>query len=155
MAVLEILQEHDPLLRMKSDPIHEESFDDHLRDFASDMNDTLQSRRALGLSAVQVGVPVRLILVRMSDEGVIMAMANPVLVRTLRHESVEEEGCLSIGQGSRRRRVSRPRKCEVEWSDLEGNRKRADFSGLTARIILHELDHLDGILMTDKPEARG
>jgi peptide deformylase len=156
MTVLAVLQETDPLLRMISDPI--ETFDDGLRDLSFNMAETIAHHRALGLSAVQVGVPVRLCLVRIYQSGIsadYVAMANPKLVRTLNRSAVMKEGCLSIGKGGPRRMIERPAKCEVEWQDLEGNRKTGNFTGWEARCVLHELDHLDGKLMTDMPQARG
>jgi peptide deformylase len=156
MTVLAVLQETDPLLRMISDPI--EAFDDGLRDLAFNMAETIAHHRALGLSAIQVCVPLRLCLVRIYQSGVsadYVAMANPKLVRTLARTVVMAEGCLSIGEGYPRRHVERPAKCEVEWQDLEGNRKTGNFTGWEARCVLHELDHLDGKLMIDLPRARG
>lgn len=153
MTPLAILQESDPLLRVMSQPIDE--FGKWLRDFAWHMNETMQSRHALGLAAIQVAVDKRLILVRDQDTHRVIAMANPRIVRTLNRSVVMQEGCLSIGNGAPRRWIDRPAKCEVAWQDLQGAEQTGNFAGWTARAILHEIDHLDGVLMTDKPSARG
>jgi len=140
-----IIKDDNPLLREISEPVTE--FDDGLSGLIQDMLVTMISNKGIGLSAIQIGVKQRVILAY--HEKTIYCMINPEFIRKLNRETVEREGCLSIpGVG---RQVSRPAKCELKWQDPDGNHHQGNFSGMLARILQHEIDHLDGILITDKP----
>jgi peptide deformylase len=143
-----ILPDTDPLLRTTSSPVTE--FGDELREIAREMAGAMLERNGLGLAAVQIGRPVRLVLVRDGDK--LLFMANPVITRKLRRDAVEREGCLSVAPVNWKR-IARPAKCEARWQDLSGAPQAAGFSGMIARAVQHEVEHLDGILITDHPRA--
>jgi peptide deformylase len=146
----EILTEDNPLLREISTPITE--FTEVLRGLSFAMFVAMSARNGRGLAAVQVGHPIRLILFRL-EEGVTIAMANPRIIRTLNRDEVRKEGCLSIPP-FKWKPVARPAKCEIAWQNLEGEEQTRGFTGMDARAVLHEIDHLEGILLTDKSTAR-
>jgi peptide deformylase len=135
----------DPLLRTVSEPV---------TDFAEatvlirTMKEALRERGGRGLAAVQIGVPLRVIIVREPD-FTFRPMINPTLDRTLNRFAVEREGCLSIPP-SKWGDVSRPAKCDATWFDLDGTKHSATLTGEIARIFQHEFDHLNGVLMTDR-----
>ncbi len=143
-----ILSDTDPLLRTISEPVA--SFGDDLKQLAGSMAVAMLERNGLGLAAVQIGQPVRLILVR--DDDRLLFMVNPVITRQLRRDAVEREGCLSVPPRNWKR-IARPAKCEASWRDLDGNPQAGGFSGMVARAVQHEVEHLDGILITDHPVA--
>jgi peptide deformylase len=144
-----ILMDDDPLLRTVSVPV--EKFGDALTTLAATMIGVLHEQGGRGLAAVQIGVPLRVLIIR---EGVrpnftYLAMVNPTLERTLNRFTTEREGCLSVPQ-FKWGNVSRPAKCDVSWFGVGGQPHRASLTGDTARIFQHEFDHLNGVLMTDK-----
>lgn len=141
-APFPVLMDGDPFLRQRSAEVTE--FGPSLDPLLEQMAAVFNARHAFGLAAVQIGTAKRIILVR--GEGF---MLNPVLTRTLNRLDSAEEGCLSV-EKKNWRAVSRPAKCEVSWVDRNGRSHADGFSGLTARIIQHEIDHLDGMLITDK-----
>jgi peptide deformylase len=143
-----ILPDTDPLLRTKSASITE--FDEALHSLAHEMASAMLERDGLGLAAVQIGHPVRLILVREGEK--LLYMANPTITRRLRRDAVEREGCLSVPP-VKWKPIARPAKCEAEWQDLSGTSQSGGFSGMLARAVQHEVEHLDGILITDHPRA--
>lgn len=140
-----VLQEGDPLLRERSSEVDE--FGDDLRSLVALMLAVIKGGRGRGLAAVQIGVPLRVIVALV--DGVPHWMINPVVTRTLRREAVEREGCLSVPP-RHWRPVSRPAKCEIDWQDTDGTKHSRGFSGEIARVLQHEIDHLDGVLITDK-----
>jgi peptide deformylase len=148
MILPRVLGDDDPLLREVSVPVEE--FGEDLAGLAATMTMTMRQWRGLGLSAVQIGTPLRLIVVEV--EGELIAMANPVIVRSLDREAVMREGCLSVPP-QRHRPVWRPAKCDVEWKNVMGAPQSRSFAGLIARVVQHEIDHLDGVLITDKAWA--
>lgn len=145
-TVAKIIQDDDPILKQISQPVTE--FDEELLDLVAAMFNSMVEYQGIGLSAVQIGVLKRVLIA--AWQGEILVMVNPEIIRTLNRFVVEEEGCLSIPR-SRWRPVSRPGKCEIKWRDPQGLEHTRNFSGKMARIIQHEMDHLDGILITDKP----
>lgn len=145
-----ILPDSDPLLRTTSAPV--ERFDDALKALAEAMKAAMMKERGLGLAAVQIGHPVRMIIVRDRGSEEIIVMVNPVTSRPLRRLDVKLEGCLSVPR-SRWRPIARPGKIDCDWFDLDGNPQLGGFSGWLARGIQHEVEHLDGILITDHPAA--
>jgi peptide deformylase len=114
------------------------------------MNGILDSRRGRGLAAIQIGVPVRVLIVR--EGAYYRPFINPAITRTLNRLVVELEGCLSVPP-HKWGDVSRPAKCDATWLDLNGEEHSATLTGETARIFQHEFDHLNGILITDRIAA--
>lgn len=143
-----VLMDGDPFLRQRSAEV--EQFDDHLVALIGHMMTVVQSRRARGLAAVQIGVPFRVIVVTVDRKW--LPMVNPVITRKLNRFTVEQEGCLSV-LPKHWRRVSRPAKCDIEWQDHTGAKRSEGFSGEWARVLQHEIDHLDGVLITDREPA--
>lgn len=156
MAVRQIIYEGDPRLRQKAVRIRK--VDDEVRRLAADMFETMKHADGVGLAAPQVGILRRLIVVGMppgiDDEdapGFEMALVNPEIVRSSGHQ-VGPEGCLSIPNwyGD----VPRAMHVTVKARDLNDKEIRVKASGHLARILQHEIDHLDGILFTDRVEDR-
>lgn len=145
-----ILRDSDPRLRLVS--LDVDDFGPSLRDLVNRMVGAMRVRRGVGLAAIQIGVPSCVIVAE--TEGELRVMINPKITRKLNRETVAKEGCLSI-EPRRWRDVSRPAKCEISWQDVDGAHCSGGFSGLTARVLQHEIDHFDGILITDKPAVFG
>lgn len=147
MALLEIRLMGDPVLREEAEPV--EAVDDEIRRLARDMFDTMYEADGVGLAAPQVGVPRRVIVVDPRDDGVEpRALVNPRVLETGDETDKAEEGCLSIP--GLREVVERKSTAVVEAEDLEGETIRIEADGLLARVLLHEVDHLDGILFVDR-----
>jgi len=138
----------DPGLRRVSRPV--ERFDTQLRGFASDMLETMYDAPGIGLAAIQVGEPIRLLVIDLAKEGEPKApqiFVNPVVVERSDERSVYEEGCLSIPDYYAE--VERPAKVRVDYLDEHGKPKQVEAEGLLATCLQHEIDHLDGILFID------
>lgn len=147
MARLEIRLMGDPVLREEAASI--ETVDDEVRALARDMFDTMYEAEGVGLAANQVGVMRRLIVVDPHEEGVApLALVNPRVVATGDDTDRAEEGCLSIP--GLRDIVERKSSVVVEALDLQGEPVRIQADGLLARVLLHEIDHLDGVLFLDR-----
>jgi peptide deformylase len=131
-----------PVLRRRSEEIG--TPDDEVRRLVEDMFETMDASKGVGLAANQVGVARRVAVV--DADGDRFVMIDPVILET-EGRVTAEEGCLSIPDiyGD----VARPERVVLEATDLEGNRYRRDATGLKARAIQHEIDHLDGILFLD------
>ena len=148
MAVLPIRIYPDPILRRQCPPV--ERFDDELRRLAADMVETMYAAPGIGLAAPQVGVETRLAVVDLSvgeEAEALYVLVNPEIVDS-EGSAVEAEGCLSIPDLSDR--VVRPHRVIVEARDLDGNPVRLEADDWLARAICHEIDHLDGVLFTDR-----
>ena len=143
MARRNIVKMGDPLLRKISKPV--ESFDEKLHVLLDDMKDTLHAVGGLGLAAPQVGVLKRVCIVEYDNK--LYELVNPVLVES-RGKCVDNEGCLSVV--GFRGLVERPEKIVVEYFDRNGKKHKQHAEGYFARVFLHEMDHLDGILFADK-----
>ncbi len=141
--VREILQIGDPVLRRKCAPVT--AFDGALHALLDDMRDTLKEAQGAGLAAPQVGVSVRAVVVDV-EEGY-FEFVNPVFVWQ-KGEQVGPEGCLSVV--GKMGTVRRPDKVKIVFQDRRGDKYSIVARGFFARAICHELDHLDGILYTDK-----
>ena len=140
----------DPILRERSDTITE--FDDDLLRLADAMVQVMHAQRGIGLAAPQVGVSKRLIVVLQmtdSEDGGAppLVLVNPRVVESGGDVWVFEEGCLSIPGVNAT--VRRPTLVEVEYEDLQGNTQRVRNEKMLARILQHEIDHLDGRLFID------
>ncbi len=148
MAVRKILTEPDPILRQKSQPV--DKVDDLTRKLMDDMLETMYLAPGIGLAAIQIGVPKRIIVLDISkdpEKKEPMYFVNPVIVSTSKNNITYEEGCLSVpGQFAE---IDRPDRCYVKYLDYNGNHKELKSEGLLATCIQHEIDHLEGILFID------
>ena len=150
MAVLSVRRYGDPLLRQKARPV--KAIDDEIRALIGDMVETMHHQVGIGLAAPQVGIPLRLLVMDDGRRGV-RPLVNPVIVE--RQGSVKaEEGCLSLPGIFAE--VERSEWVRVEALDGDGEPVSLEARGLQARVIQHELDHLDGVLFIDRlpPMAR-
>ena len=145
MAILKIVKEDDPLLREKSREVTE--ITPRIIRLLDDMTETLHKANGAGLAAVQVGVLRRVVLVEV-EEGQLYEMINPVIIERSEEIQKEIEGCLSLpGKWGI---TQRPMTVTVEATDRNGKRYTVTGSGLLARAICHECDHLDGVIYTDR-----
>ena len=143
MAKLNIVKEGDPILRKTSRKI--ETIDDRIKTLAADMLETMHDANGVGLAAVQVGKLRRLVIVEV-EEGRPFILINPEIVAKEGRQT-EAEGCLSIpGKWGI---TDRPMKVTVRATGLDGKNFSVMGSGLLARALCHEIDHLDGKLLTD------
>lgn len=137
----------DPVLRVEAEEI--DTIGDDLRALARDMFDTMYAEDGVGLAGPQVGVGRRIIVVDPREDGVQpLALINPEVVSESDEIDRAEEGCLSIP--GLRELVDRRAAVVVEATDLEGEPVRLEAGGLLARILQHEIDHLDGVLFLDR-----
>jgi peptide deformylase len=142
MSLLNLHLLGSPILRQHSDEVT--TVDDDVRRLVQDMFETMDAAKGIGLAANQVGISRRVAVVDVDDDR--FAMINPRIVET-EGRSLAEEGCLSIPDIYAD--VSRPDRVIVEAQDADGNPYRKEATGLKARAIQHEIDHLDGILFLD------
>jgi len=151
LALAQIRQYPDPVLRMEARPVEE--FDDDLRRLVDRMTGLMKDANGVGLAATQVGV-LRRVFVFMPQEDQVVALVNPELLNRGDEVDTDDEGCLSL-QGITVP-VDRPVSVRIEARDEHGEEVALDLEGLPARIAQHEFDHLDGTLILDRttPEAR-
>ena len=148
MSVKKILTEPNKLLRQVSMPV--EKVGDQERQLMDDMLDTMYSANGIGLAAIQIGVPKRIIVMDLSkDENKKepMYFVNPVIKNKNLEKAKYEEGCLSVP--NQFAEIERPNGCEVEYLDYNGKKKILKADGLLATCIQHEMDHLEGVLFID------
>jgi peptide deformylase len=163
MAIRSILEVPDPRLKRISRPV--ESFDDELKALVADMFETMYDAPGIGLAAVQIDVPLRVVVVDLQDGGESVAadadeeeverrrvpnprvFINPEVLDPSPDYSVYSEGCLSVPEIYAD--VERPAQVRLRWQDLEGAWHEESMSGMMATCIQHELDHLEGILFID------
>ena len=151
LALAQIRQYPDPVLRMEARPVEE--FDEDLQRLVTRMKDLMQEANGVGLAATQVGV-LRRVFVFAPDEERVLALVNPSLSTSGDEQELDDEGCLSI-QGVTVP-VERCTAVRLEGRDETGKEVAYDLEGMAARIAQHEFDHLDGKLMLDRttPDAR-
>jgi len=148
MPVKLVLTEPNKLLRQISEPV--EKVGDDERALMNDMLDTMYAAPGIGLAAVQIGVPKRIIVMDISkDENKKEPryFVNPVIKNKNKEKARYEEGCLSVPDQFAE--IERPRTCEVEYLDYNGKKQLLKAEGLLATCIQHEMDHLEGILFID------
>jgi peptide deformylase len=171
MAIREILEVPDPRLKVVSEPVTE--FDDELRTLVADMFETMYDAPGIGLAAIQVGVPKRVLVIDLQpddpdaepvpcnhDHGhdghhhhhqptlkEPRVFVNPVILDPSEDIATYQEGCLSVPEIYAD--VDRPATCRVRYQDLDGKTHEEDLDGLMATCIQHEMDHLEGILFID------
>lgn len=148
MALLDIVKAGDPVLKQVAEPI--EKVDSKLRKLMDNMAETMYAANGVGLAAPQVGKSIRMVVIDVEDENGLVAMVNPVIVEK-EGAVTDQEGCLSVPNvfGD----VERAEKVTVEFLNRWGKKKRLTASGLMARCIQHELDHLEGFLFIDKAKS--
>jgi peptide deformylase len=154
-AALGLVRQYpDPVLRMKAKEVAE--LDESVADLVTRMTSLMDEARGVGLAAPQVGILRRVLVYRTGEDEPVVALINPRLVSSGDEVEVSDEGCLSLGAASVVVEVERPTTVIVEALDPAGEEVRIDAEGLQARVIQHELDHLDGILTIDRttPEQR-
>ena len=148
MALKTILIEPNNLLRQISQPV--ERVGDSERELMNDMLETMYDANGIGLAAIQIGVPKRIIVMDLSKEEnkkLPMHFVNPVITKKNNEKTTYEEGCLSVP--NQFAEIDRSSKCEVEYLDYNGNKQNLQAEGLLATCIQHEIDHLEGILFID------
>ena len=148
MAIRKILTEPDPFLRQKSSKV--EVVDNEIRSLMDDMLETMYNAPGIGLAAIQIGVPKRVIVIDLSKEKEKkdpLYFINPEIITKSETDASYEEGCLSVP--NQFAEISRPDKCKIRFLDYEGNEKILETEGLLATCIQHEMDHLEGILFID------
>ena len=145
-----ILGNEEPMLYQPSQAVQEDEFDavgtevapDSLRALVARLVSVMKHFNGVGLAAVQIGIPVRVIVIR--EGGEILWLVNPVITRALKRKVTSWEVCLSCPGGAA---VERPTKCDIAYRDLFGGQHTMSVGGMRARILQHEIDHLDGVLI--------
>jgi peptide deformylase len=167
MAIREILEVPDPRLKTVSTPV--EVFDEELRTLVADMFETMYAAHGIGLAAIQVGVPKRVLVIDLQPEDEDAepepcdhdghhhthqplkkeprVFVNPEILDPAEDLNIYQEGCLSVPEIYAD--VERPKACRVRWQDLDGTVHEEEMEGLLATCIQHEMDHLEGILFID------
>ena len=148
MTVKTILTEPNKLLRKISKSV--ENVGDIERKIMDDMLDTMYAAPGIGLAAIQIGVPKRIIVMDISrdeNRNEPRYFVNPVIKNKNKEKVKYEEGCLSVPDQFAE--IERPNSCEVEYLDYDGKKKLLKADGLLATCIQHEMDHLEGILFID------
>ena len=142
------MTEPDPFLRQKS--IKVDKVDEETQTLIKDMLETMYQAPGIGLAAIQIGVPKRVIVIDLSRDNEKknpLYFVNPEIITNSNINASYEEGCLSVpGQFAE---INRPNKCKVKYLDYNGDEKILDAEGLLATCIQHEMDHLEGILFID------
>jgi len=148
MALRQILIEPNEILRQKSLTV--EKVDKEIQTLMNDMLDTMYAAPGIGLAAIQVGIPKRVIVLDIEQkEGKKnpIFLINPEVMERSKNNSTYEEGCLSVpGQFAE---IDRPEKCHIKYLDYNGEKKEIKAEGMLATCIQHEMDHLEGILFID------
>ena len=138
----------DSKLRLVSEPVKD--ITDEIRRLAEDMLDTMYDAPGVGLAAIQVGVPVRMVTMDVSksdDERQPLVLINPEITWSSEEKRAYEEGCLSIPEYYEE--VERPDRVRFRYTTLEGETVEQDAEGLMATCVQHEIDHLNGVLFID------
>ena len=148
MAVRKILTIPDPVLRKKSDLVKKVNKD--IKNLMNDMIQTMYEAPGIGLAAIQIGVPKRVVVMDLSkdpEKKIPMYFINPEITWRSNSNSTYEEGCLSIP--NQFAKIDRPEKCNLKFLDYDGNPKEIKAEGLLSTCIQHEIDHLNGVLFID------
>ncbi|MCB1446144.1 MAG: peptide deformylase [Rhizobiaceae bacterium] len=138
----------DPVLRQVSSPI--EQVDDAVRALSTDMLETMYDAPGIGLAAIQVGIPKRMLVIDLSKEDEDrkpQVFINPEILQSSDERSTYEEGCLSIPDYYAE--VERPARVTVKFVGIDGKEQLLDAEGLLATCLQHEIDHLNGVLFID------
>lgn len=146
-ALAQIRQYGDPALRMRAQEVGE--VDDELRRLAARMTELMHDAQGIGLAANQVGIVRRFFVCTLDGED--LTVVNPVISSSGRGTEVDDEGCLSLGPV--RVPVERSTEVTLEGTSLDGELLRFELEGMDARVVQHELDHLDGTLIVDRTDG--
>ena len=147
MAILQIKKFNEPVLRKRCREVRK--IDRKIKKLAVDMVQTMKENQGVGLAAPQVGVLKRVIVIQGDFEGrQILSLINPKIIKKSKDEIVGEEGCLSFPGIFLK--IKRAKEVEVEGLDIRGKKIKLKATGLFARAIQHEVDHLDGILFFNR-----
>ncbi len=173
MAIREILEVPDPRLKTISQPVESDEFNEELKVLVEDMFETMYDAPGIGLAAIQVGVPKRVLVIDLQEPDTEAepiecdhdhgdgqeahhhypvkndprVFVNPEILDPSEDKATYQEGCLSVPEIYAD--VDRPATCRVRYQDLDGNQHEEDMEGLLATCIQHEMDHLEGILFID------
>lgn len=153
MAIRTIYETPHPVLRQISKPV--ETFDEGLKTLVADMFETMYAAPGIGLAAVQVGEPIRMLVIDLQEpeeEGGEpvrdpRVFVNPEILWTSDNEIPYTEGCLSVPE--QYAEVMRPDRIRAKWQDVEGKQYEEEIDGLLAVCLQHEMDHLNGVLFID------
>lgn len=145
MAIRNLRYENDEILKKRAREI--EVIDDKIKELAADMIETMHKWDGLGLAGPQVGVLKRIIVIDLYEEGAQFVLINPVIVKQKGTQEVDE-GCLSFP--NKFGKVDRPKEVVVEALDLDGAKVKLQAKDLLAQALCHEIDHLNGIVFTEK-----
>jgi peptide deformylase len=148
MTIKKILQEPNKILRQKSTPVTDVGKAEKI--LMDDMLETMYHANGIGLAAIQIGIPKRIIVLDISknkNKKNPFFFVNPVIKNKNTENSTYEEGCLSVPNYFAE--IDRPKKCDVEYLDYNGKKQLLKAEGLLATCIQHEMDHLEGILFID------
>ena len=153
MAIRPIIEVPDPLLRQISTPV--ETVDDDIRALIADMFETMYDAPGIGLAAIQVGIPKRILVIDLQEpkeeggEGVKdpRVFINPEILEESDQDVPYTEGCLSVPD--QYAEVDRPDRIRARWLDEKGNAHEEEIEGLLATCLQHEMDHLEGVLFID------
>ncbi len=148
MSIKSILTEPNKVLRQISKPVEKVTKDD--QKLMDDMLDTMYAANGIGLAAIQIGVPKRIIVIDISkdqEKKNPRFFVNPVIKNKASENATYEEGCLSVP--NQFAEIDRPSQCDVEYLDYHGKKQFLHADGLLATCIQHEMDHLEGVLFID------
>jgi peptide deformylase len=153
MSILPIIEAPDPRLKIISTPV--DTVDDALRAFIGDMLETMYDAPGIGLAAIQVGMPKRLLVIDLQEKDEEtgetirdpLVFINPEILEESEELTVYNEGCLSVPE--QYADVARPSVIKAQWLDADGNKHVEQIDGLLATCLQHEMDHLEGILFID------
>jgi peptide deformylase len=148
MTIRKILTEPDPFLRQKSKNV--DIVNNDIQSLMDDMLETMYDAPGIGLAAIQIGVPKRIIVIDLSkdkEKKNPLYFVNPEILIKSENDASYEEGCLSVP--NQFAEISRPDKCKIKYLDYYGSEKILEAEGLLATCIQHEMDHLEGILFID------
>ena len=148
MSIKEIITVPDPILKKISSPI--EKINVNEKKLIKDLKDTMYDANGIGLAAIQIGIPKRIVIVDVSkkdEKRNLHCLINPKIKKFSEVRSTYEEGCLSIPNTFIQ--IERPKEIEIEYIDENGKKNNMQFSGLLSTCIQHEVQHCDGILIID------
>jgi peptide deformylase len=152
LALAQIRQYPDSVLRMQAREV--EAFDDALAQLAERMKVLMRDAQGVGLAATQVGVLQRLFVCQLGEDEEPRAIVNPAIVERSDESDVDDEGCLSLQRVLVP--VERSIRVTLQGKDVDGSVVSLELDDMAARVVQHELDHLDGVLILDRttPEAK-
>jgi peptide deformylase len=148
MAIRPIIILPDSKLRLVSEPV--KTVDDSIRALMDDMVDTMHDAPGIGLAAIQIGAPQRIVVIDLAKKDEppdVQYFVNPEIVWSSEEKSVYEEGCLSIPEYYEE--VERPARIRARFIDRDGHEREIEAEGLLATALQHEIDHLNGVLFID------